>query len=399
MVAGEIDDLASGVIRIGKGDFTVRFERGGGGEMDRLRGAIDDAAEELGGRFDAMADHAAKLDAILDNTQNSIIGLDAHGNILLINNAARKRFNVRPGEEVRGHSLLKVVRNAQINGLVERSIRDNSRSETEIVFRQGDDDRILKVFVKPLDLEARVAGDLDTIVYINDVTELRNLEKVRTDFASNVTHELKTPLTSIRGFIETLKDGAIRDPAVASGFLDIIDIEAERLHALIQDVLYLSEIESGRKESDPGSCDVGAQIEEVVRLLEKEAEKYGVRVAKGPTEGVRVRANPDRIRQMLINLVGNAIKYNKPGGSVTVSCLRTAEGAVVSVKDTGIGIEKKHLGRIFERFYRVDAGRSRDVGGTGLGLAIVKHIAQLYGGAVRVESAPGEGSEFTVVFP
>lgn len=229
------------------------------------------------------------------------------------------------------------------------------------------------------------------------VLAMKKVESMRREFVSNVTHELKTPLTSIRGFVETLKAGAIEDPKIANKFLDIIEIESDRLNNLISDTLLLSEIES-KKETRREPCEVNEVITEVVDLLQPKVKEH-VRLIFHPDASVRpYSCNRDRLKQLLINLVDNGLKATE-FGAVTVSCRSTASQMVLEVSDTGIGMEEGQLDRIFERFYRVDKGRSKAQGGTGLGLSIVKHIVELYNGTIEVTSKPGVGTEFTVKLP
>lgn len=229
------------------------------------------------------------------------------------------------------------------------------------------------------------------------VLAMKKVENMRREFVSNVTHELKTPLTSIRGFVETLKAGAIEEPKIAKKFLDIIEIETERLSNLISDTLLLSEIES-KQDTRREPCDVNAVITEVVELLQPKVKEH-VRLIFHPDPSVRpYSCNRDRLKQLLINLVDNGLKATE-FGAVTIVCKNMGAQLVLEVSDTGIGMEEEQLDRIFERFYRVDKGRSKAQGGTGLGLSIVKHIAELYGGTVEVTSKPGVGTEFTVRLP
>ncbi|MCI8375863.1 MAG: GHKL domain-containing protein [Lachnospiraceae bacterium] len=239
---------------------------------------------------------------------------------------------------------------------------------------------------------------LSLVMYFRKyVSAMRAVENQRREFVSNVTHELRTPLTSIRGFVETLKNGAMEDPDRAERFLDIIDIETERLGNLIDDILLLSEIES-KKDIPQKPCDVNEVIWEVTELLAPKVKPH-VRLLFTPDPGVRpFTCNRDRIKQLLINLVDNGLKATE-FGAVTISCKSTASHLILEIADTGIGMEAEQTERIFERFYRVDKGRSRSQGGTGLGLSIVKHIVELYKGAIQVESKPGEGTTFRVELP
>ncbi len=229
------------------------------------------------------------------------------------------------------------------------------------------------------------------------VSAMKKVEAMRREFVSNVTHELKTPLTSIRGFVETLKEGALNDPDCARRFLDIIEIETERLGRLIDDILLLSEIENGG-ETAQEFCDVNEVIREVETLMEPRVKEH-VRLIFKPDPAVPpYRCSRDRMKQLLINLVDNALKATE-FGAVIITCQRISGCLVLRISDTGIGMEEEQTERIFERFYRVDKGRSRAQGGTGLGLSIVKHIAELYNGTIQVSSRPGEGTEFTVTLP
>lgn len=229
------------------------------------------------------------------------------------------------------------------------------------------------------------------------VLAMKKVENMRREFVSNVTHELKTPLTSIRGFVETLKAGAIEDPKIAHKFLDIIEIESDRLSNLISDTLLLSEIES-KKDTKREPCDVNAVITEVIELLQPKVKEH-VRLIFHPDSAVRpYSCNRDRLKQLLINLIDNGLKATE-FGAVTVVCRSTASQLVIEISDTGIGMEEEQLDRIFERFYRVDKGRSKAQGGTGLGLSIVKHIVELYNGTIEVTSKPGVGTEFKVRLP
>lgn len=239
---------------------------------------------------------------------------------------------------------------------------------------------------------------LSLVMYFRKyLSAMKAVEQQRREFVSNVTHELKTPLTSIRGFVETLKNGAVEDPDCAGRFLDIIDIETERLGNLIDDTLLLSEIES-KKDVRQEPCDVNEVIGEVTELLMPKVKPH-VRLIFTPDAGVRpYTCNRDRMKQLLINLVDNGLKATD-FGAVTIQCRSTASHLILEVADTGIGMETEQTERIFERFYRVDKGRSRAQGGTGLGLSIVKHIVELYRGSIQVESRPEEGTTFRVELP
>lgn len=228
--------------------------------------------------------------------------------------------------------------------------------------------------------------------------ENKKAEKIRKDFVANVTHELKTPLTSISGFVETLQEGAAEDPEVRTKFLDIIAIESARLKRLIEDILIISDIENKREVNTDSDINVRESIEEIIASMEPIVEAKKVKIIAYYAYEIYIGGNPDRFKQLMVNLIENAVKYSCDGGTVTITAERKEGKVYISVKDEGIGISEEHLPRLFERFYRVDRSRSQKAGGTGLGLAIVKHIAALFEAEIKVKSEPGKGSTFTVIF-
>lgn len=228
--------------------------------------------------------------------------------------------------------------------------------------------------------------------------ESQRAELIRKEFVANVSHELKTPLTSISGFIETLQQGAAEDPQIRTRFIDIIAIETSRLKRLIEDLLVLSDIENRKESADAQEFSAQEEIEKTVQTLQPIAESKKVRLITGFDDDVTILGNPDRFRQMMVNLIENAVKYSEEGGRVWIEARKSEEAIRITVKDEGIGIAEEHLDRLFERFYRVDKSRSAKAGGTGLGLSIVKHIAALFNARLKVESKVGEGSIFYVIF-
>ncbi|NTV90852.1 MAG: cell wall metabolism sensor histidine kinase WalK [Clostridiales bacterium] len=363
---------------------------------------------EMAGRLDStiadLKDKNLKFDSIMNSMTNGFVAVDKAFRIILINNIACDLLGIR-GEngntdesEFIGKNFMEVIRSNQVYGLLKQVIESNTPSVSEIAMKTPDE-RIFRIYSGPIKPASDSSVNSGGILSIIDVTNVKKLEQIRTEFVSNVTHELKTPLTSIRGFVETLREGAVDDPEVAGKFLDIIDIEAERLTMLINDILNLSEIESAQHDTNIGTHSLLDIVSETVSILEGTAEKKNIKIMLEIESSVKITANRDRIKQLFINLIDNAIKYNTEGGSVTVRAANTGGRTVISVKDTGIGIAREHLSRIFERFYRVDKGRSRSMGGTGLGLSIVKHIVNLYSGDISVESIPGRGTEFTIQLP
>ena len=269
------------------------------------------------------------------------------------------------------------------------------RTETKIDIRIGRDNRVYDLRVAPLSFAEKKEQKLAIGIFY-DITRLERLEKVRQEFLSNVSHELRTPLTSILAFVETLEDGALEDKENSIRFLGVIRRNAERMHHLIDDILELSSIEAGKVTVRPSLLKLAPLVEEVWSSLNDKASKRDISFTNEVPADSRVNADPSRLEQILINLLGNAVKFNREGGSVSVSYAKTDGFHQIRIADTGEGIAPEHLPRIFERFYRTDTARSRELGGTGLGLAIVKHLARLHHGEVRVESAIGHGSTFTV---
>jgi two-component system phosphate regulon sensor histidine kinase PhoR len=251
------------------------------------------------------------------------------------------------------------------------------------------------VHIAPIEFEK----DKGAIGIFYDITQIEHLERVRQEFLSNVSHELRTPLTSILAFVETLEDGAIADEENNQRFLGVIRKNAQRMHHLIDDILELSFIESGKITLTLKSVNLHSLIEEVFTNLSAKAKENRIKLKNEVSKDTFIRADAVRFEQMLTNLIDNAVKFNTKSGSVTVGYLQKNEKDVISISDTGEGISAEHLQRIFERFYRTDRARSREIGGTGLGLAIVKHLARLHGGEVSVNSVLGKGSTFFIELP
>ena len=340
-------------------------------------------------------DHA--ISVIMNQMQSGIIVVDAKMHILLVTPVARKLTGIAPNSE--GVAVSEACKNVNLEGVFGEAMRREGVYTNEVAARTavGRGHRPLRFYVSPMRQDGKVVGAL---AMVEDITELRRLEQVRTDFVANVSHELKTPLTSIKGFVETLLDGAINNPPMAEKFLKIIMLEAERLTRLINDILSISKLESGMTEAPTERVQLDKMAFEVADMLRIHAEEKEVTInAHRNKKPVYVIGNPDHVEQMLINLIENAIKYNKPGGSVTVHVFGNDREANLTISDTGIGIPEEHLPRLFERFYRVDKGRSRSMGGTGLGLAIVKHIVRGMNGEIEVHSKFGEGTEFLVTLP
>ena len=355
-----------------------------GHSLDRLSTNLAQALEQL------RADHQL-LEATFKGMQEGVMVVDREGRILHANPALRDLLLL--GTDVIGRPVLEVVRNARLMELLERA-----RAQAE-----GSCGEIEVGGIKPCRLQVQanlLAGQPgDLLVVLVDVTQLRHLESVRRDFVANASHELRTPVASIRSAAETLH-GAQEDPQARSTFLEIIERNAARLQQLVEDLLDLSRIEAREYRLDLQPLELGAFMADFVEGYAAPAASRGMGIGAGsPPGGLRVRADRRALEQVLGNLVDNALKYGSPGSLVRISAGPEAGRIRITVSDQGPGIDPQHLPRLFERFYRVDAGRSRELGGTGLGLAIVKNLVEAMGGQVSVESAPGTGSTFSVTLP
>lgn len=354
-------------------------------EIRELAGSIEEMTRKIEVNLRKKNERAAQLNTILESIDCGVLAVDNDNNVILINRYAMEELEVT-GQEVLGKNVFLSVRSSALNEFLEAGRKQECITVGE---------RIFQLLANPiLNGETRMG----TAIIIQDITDSKRFEQYRSEFVSNVAHELKTPLTSIGGFVETLKSGAIEDRAAAQRFLDIIQQETERLNSLIRDILSISNLES-LKEDEALIFDAGEPVRDVFELVRQKAEEKQITLALNQEKGVRVFADPFKIKQLLLNLITNAIVYNEPGGSVTVGLTESGGSVVYKVSDTGIGIPNEHLERIFERFYRVDRGRSRNLGGTGLGLSIVKHIVQFYQGDISVTSELGKGTEFTVRLP
>jgi two-component system, OmpR family, phosphate regulon sensor histidine kinase PhoR len=334
------------------------------------------------------------LNSTINEMREGLVVIDSDMRIVAANHAAQRLFaNV---ESPIARRITEITRNPAIYDAFLDGVRGTERVGVKVETRDPDR-RIFDLRVVPLRgaTSGRISGALGVFF---DVTRLERLENVRQEFLSNVSHELRTPLTSIIALSETLEVGAIDDPENNRRFLSIIQKNAARMHRLIDDILELSAIEAGNVKLVPESVPLRALVEDVVSSLSTAAAARHIELKNLIEPEVRVLADPHRLLQMISNLIDNAIKFNRNSGSVTITCLSGDRDRIV-VSDTGEGIPSHHLDRLFERFYRVDRARSRELGGTGLGLAIVKHLARSHGGEVTVRSQLGEGTEFTIELP
>lgn len=388
-----IDELTNGAIEISNGNFDRRIFIRSRDQIGKLADSFNEMTMKLNDNLGNLEYRRSELESVLSSMKNGIVAVDNNYKVFLYNEAFRDILEIKE-ENFEGRQVHEIVRNSAIFELLENSIKRNEYAFDEIGI-YGKKEKMVRIYASPIQSKSS-NKKLGTLLFIQDVTKIRKLENLRSEFVSNVTHELRTPLTSIRGFVETLKQGAIQDEDTAVRFLSIIDVEAERLSQLINDILSLSEIENMSRDKNISDCDIKKTMEEVLSLFENRAKDKNLEIrTQIPDNLGSLRCNKSRIKQLLINLVDNAISITEEG-YVAISFSEDEEYLFIEVEDTGAGIGSEHIPRLFERFYRVDKGRARKDGGTGLGLAIVKHIAELYKGTVSVESEVGKGTKFTV---
>lgn len=371
----------------------------------RTRDEIGILAENFNTMSDKLVDtinekeeRNSRTKAILSSMVNAVIALDINKKIIFVNTAAEVMFNFEEAD-AKGKHILEIFRNSALDEIITKTIETNLSHKAEVQMSNVEH-RILNINTNTIKLEEKGNKKIGVVVIFQDVTEIRKLETMRKDFVANVSHEIKTPLTSIRGFIETLKNGAIEEKKLRDKFFNIIEIEASRLTSLIDDILVLSDIENKQKIISRDIIDINKTLEEVLEIMNEIAKKKEIDITTNISNKLaNIYGNKGRFKQMLINLIDNAIKYTPNHGNVTLTSYESDNNLIIKIKDTGIGIEKKHLPRLFERFYRADKARSRQVGGTGLGLAIVKHIVISFNGKIKVKSELDKGTEFTIILP
>ncbi len=396
-IATPILELRRGVARFASGDLRHRMDVDEWNEFGALADATYSMAANLQDRLKSVTEQRNELEAVLSGMVEAVLVIDTNERIIRINRAAEKLFQISESK-VKEKSVQETIRNTELHRFVGDTLFKEKPGEREIVIL-GEPDIFLQAHgAKLLNSRNEQIGGL---VVLNDVTRLKALENIRRDFVANVSHELKTPITSIKGFLETLKEGAIKDPDNADHFLDIIIKHTERLDTIIEDLLSLSRIE---RESERGEIQLEwGQLKDVIetvgRTCVRAARKKDIHLECNVEDNLSTKFNSTMLEQALVNLVDNAIKYSEPDNRVELEAKRIGREIVITVRDRGCGIPKEHLPRIFERFYRVDKGRSRKEGGTGLGLSIVKHIVNSHRGRINVESSPGRGSAFSIYLP
>ncbi len=396
-ISRPIEEMKKGADHFADGDLTHRLAAPDSEELASLAEALNQMAAQLDRRIKTIVSQHNELETVLASMLEGVIAVDNEERIINMNAAATDFFDCDP-EKYQGRDLQEVIRNSVLQQFVGRAISSKVPKEDDIgLYHKGE--KTLHLQSSPL-LDAN-KDHIGTLVVFNDVTQLRRLENMRRDFVANVSHEIKTPLTAIKGFVETLHQGSVDNPEEARRFLGIIQKHVDRLSSIVEDLLALSRIE----QEDEGKTvkleegNIGNVFRSVMQLCRPKAEEKNITVAIAGDEQISAKFDSSLLEQAMVNLLDNAIKYSEPESVIHLKAWRNGSEIQISVEDQGIGIAKKHLPRLFERFYRVDKARSRKMGGTGLGLAIVKHIAQAHGGNITVDSTLGKGSTFTIHLP
>lgn len=334
------------------------------------------------------------FETILRSITDGIIILDPKGSILFANKSFKDLIKTKELPE--GKHFMEVIRNIDLLNLLRSAMTKMEEVGEELVIKKSGGETFLFAKAMPV---IGLSGEINfLIVLLHDITKIKRLENIRRDFVANVSHELKTPVTAIKGYAETLLDGAIDDKENTIKFIEIIKSQADRLSALIEDLLTLSRIESGEIKIESEKIALGDLVHSVFQIFSEKAQKKGIELKAEIPPNTFLQADRNKLMQVLINLVDNALKFTEEG-YVEVRFNRNNGSFILSVKDTGIGIPREHIHRIGERFYRVDRARSRQLGGTGLGLAIVKHLIRAHGWELNIESEPGKGTDIKIIIP
>ena len=393
-ISGPLNDLQRGAMRFARGDLKRQLPIPPTHELASLAEALNYMANQLQSQIQSLSRQGKEQEAILSSMTEGVLALDAEGRLLTINSAGVEMLHLDPAA---AHNLpvQEAIRDSGLKWFINRTLSTPQPIEEEVEIK----DNGRKIFTAHgTSLRDSEGISLGTLVVLHDITQLRQLENTRRDFVANVSHELKTPITSIKGFVETLLAGALKEPDNAENFLKIIAKQTDRLNEIIDDLLTLSRIEQDaeRRQIFLNGQKIKGVLQSAIQVCGVKAAEKNITLGLNCPEDLRAQINPPLLEQALVNLVDNAVKFSEPGRAVQVEALREGPQVVIRVRDQGPGIPPEHLPRIFERFYRIDAGRSRKIGGSGLGLAIVKHIALAHGGRVTVTSSPGQETVFSL---
>ncbi len=397
-ISRPLEEMKHGAERFARGELEGRLPSYSGEEMGGLAEAMNQMAAQLDDRIRTVVRQRNEQEAVLSSMLEGVLAVDNEERILRINQTAADLLDLVPAEAV-GRRIHEKVRKPELQKFISEALQSQSGIEADISLIIRGTKLFLQAHGTPL-RDSR-GKDIGALVVLNDITRLQRLENIRRDFVANVSHELKTPITAIKGSVETLLGGAMDEAASARRFLEIIARQADRLNAIIEDLLALSRIEGGEEQAGIELTKTGIQqlLQSALQSCQLKAHDKQMQLEMDCPDGLVASVNAPLLEQALVNLIDNAIKYSADGGRVRVAADSAGGCLTIQVQDWGSGIANEHLPRLFERFYRVDKARSRKFGGTGLGLAIVKHIVQAHNGQITVDSTPGQGSIFTIKLP
>ena len=396
-ISKPLEDMQFGVEKFAQGELSYRIEKPSSREMGKLTSSLNQMAAQLDDKIKTIVEQKNEQEAVLESMVEGVIAVDNDGKIINLNQAAAKLFHIDASKSI-GKHIYEIINFKDLVNLIKRTLKEKNPGEQEIMLKEN---QILYLQVNGAVLKSAQEKVIGAVIVLNNVTKLRRLEKVRRDFVANVSHEIRTPLTTIKGFAETLLDGASKDPKNVRGFLKIISKQSDRLNAIIEDLLILARLEQEdeRAQIEFNRISLKKVLKSAIKVCTPAANKKDVKLILETENNLSPRINPDLFEQAIVNLVDNAIKFSESEGEVKISANEIQNEIAIQIEDRGSGIPKKHLPRLFERFYRVDKARSREQGGTGLGLSIVKHITQVHGGRVNVKSEIEKGSTFSLFIP
>jgi two-component system phosphate regulon sensor histidine kinase PhoR len=396
-ISQPIEKLKEGSEHFARGDLSYRLPETDLEEIGSLAETLNQMAGQLDDRINTILNQRNELEAVLSSMEEGVIAFDVDERIISVNQAAARIFGLKTGDFL-NRTVQEAVRNPELQQFVKDALSTSENLESDIThYHEGE--RIIHIHSTSLfDSTGHSSGIL---VVLNDVTQLRQLENMRRDFAANVSHEIKTPLTAIKGFVETLRYSCNEKPEDTERFIDIIDKHVNRLAAIVDDLISLSKIEQDdeKEEITLQKSLLRTVLQAAAGNCQEKADQKEITIDIDCDKNISAMIDATLMEQAIFNLLDNAINYSERKNTVQVSVSVQDTETIISVQDHGIGIDKEHIPRLFERFYRVDKARSRTLGGTGLGLAIVKHIAQAHGGHVTIESELGKGSKFSIHLP
>lgn len=393
-----LEEIRIGAEHYAQGDLSYKLPETEGWELDRLAQSLHSMAEQLEDRLSRLETTNSEHEAILASMSEGVLAVDTERRVISLNAAAAKLLG-NERSRIQGRSVHEAVRHARLRGFIDRALQTRAPIEEDLELGSDAHDHVLQARGALLrNSKGNVQG---AVIVLKDVSRMRQLETMRTDFAANVSHELKTPITSIKGFVETLLDGAMHSPDECQRFLQIVAKQSDRLNAIIDDLMSLARIEQSAVSAEIvlESGALQPVLDAAVEECQAKAREREITLEVRCPADARAMMNAALLEQAVANLIDNAIKYSGPGSLIEISGARTDREVSIAIRDPGCGIPAEHQPRLFERFYRVDKARSRKLGGTGLGLAIVKHIVYAHRGRITVDSAPGQGSTFTIHLP